>query len=175
MLRASRFVFVALAFFASISIALPKPAHALDKRLKLMFKTGGYGAAAGAVIGAGTIAMGLGGYQNLLMGASSGLYAGILLAGYIVATQEDSSGGKGRQGPRNPYSPKKPVRDGDWEHEPEENYREMLPREPESEFRLLPENPLRLATVSTNKFGAERNGFTLRQVVVWMPMVTLQF
>ncbi|MEW6057008.1 MAG: hypothetical protein AB1540_10375 [Bdellovibrionota bacterium] len=140
-------------------------AHALDKRLKLMFKTAGYGAAAGAVIGAGTIAMGLGNFQNVLMGASSGMYAGILLAGYIVFTQDDYKQTHYRQGPRNPYAPKRPAREEDWEEGPEENYEDYIPPDQrESSLIDLPD---------ARKLAA--GGARRAEFVLWTPVFQVQF
>lgn len=119
------FVVILLIVFGSSVALTSSNAYALDKRLKLAFKTGGYGAAAGAVIGAGTWALGLGSFKNTLMGASAGLYAGILLAAYLVATKEDPQ----KKAIQNPYSPRRPVEGEDYEDEPEDNYRHMLPPE----------------------------------------------
>jgi hypothetical protein len=126
-------------------------AHALDKRLGLIFKTAGYGAAAGAVIGAGTVALGLGGFRNVLMGASSGMYAGILLGAYVVLTPDETGPSRGRA--RNPYPARRPVGPQDWEDYDEEEVREHLPPEREDQGALL--RP--------------------REVVVWAPVLTVVF
>ena len=132
-----------------LMITLSTDAFALDKRLKMLFKTAGYGAAAGFVIGAATTAMGLGGFRNILMGTSSGLYAGIALAGYIILTPPDN----GRSGPRgrNPYAPKKPVGPDDYEND-DEQIQEMVPNrdQPQSSVPML--HQLRLAD-----YGGPRN------------------
>ena len=88
-------------------------AHALDKKVALMFKTAGYGAAAGLLVGAATWTMG-GPSRNALIGTSLGLYAGIILGTYILITQDD--GPKAKSG--NPWRPGQPVGPDDWRNEP---------------------------------------------------------
>lgn len=97
-----------------------QPAHALDKRVKLVFKTAAYGAGAGFLAGGAVWAMGIGGldnYRNLFIGTSLGLYAGLALGVFVVATPpEPRAPIKGN----NPYAPKRPVGSDDWMNEDEE-------------------------------------------------------
>ncbi|MBI3557065.1 MAG: hypothetical protein HY074_12450 [Deltaproteobacteria bacterium] len=148
--------------FASIfvlSLALSANAFAIDKRLKLMFKTAGYGAAGGLVIGAGTMAMGMGGFRNVLMGTSAGLYAGIALAAYIIATpNEDESAGAHRQGPRNPYQPRKPVGPDDYDEDDDGLEQHLPPKQPDSSLSPRLDDGRRPA-----------------EVAVWAPIVSLEF
>lgn len=137
-----------------LSMSLAAPAHALDKRLKLMFKTAAYGAAGGLVIGGATAAMGIGDARNMFMGASSGMYAGILLAAYIIATPPDHDD----QPAPNPYSPKKPTnssdwKDGEWD---EEEYQKKEQYSPDNSRREeLPKGK--------------------PQALVWMPVLSFKF
>ncbi|MBI3543383.1 MAG: hypothetical protein HY075_08950 [Deltaproteobacteria bacterium] len=147
-------------------------AFALDKRLKLMFKTAGYGAAAGFVIGAGTTALGMGGFRNILMGTSAGMYAGIALAAYIVATPSEDAApeqGRGARRPRGPYAPRKPVGPNDYEEGEEEDFKDHLPPrkdEPESRIDL--------------RFGPERVAGGIEQrrraeLAFWTPLLAIRF
>lgn len=143
-------------------LAFSQPAHAaIDKRLKLVFKTAGYGAAAGLVIGAGTMVMGMGNYRNMLMGASAGLYAGILLGAYIIVTANEPEPGARR----NMNLPQKPVGPNDWEEVSPED----LPPEnkPPSDGTFLPKLPER------NELWAGARASA--QVVVWTPVMSLEF
>jgi hypothetical protein len=143
-------------------------AYALDRRLGLMFKTAGWGAAAGAVVGAGTSAMGLGGIRNVFMGASAGMYAGILLAAYIVATPSEPGPKKAIH---NPYPKKRPVGPNDWQYEDEEEYDDILPPEQkdQSSTRGL---ELRWAVTDTQR---ERMRVIPRETGVWTQLVSLEF
>ena len=133
-----------------------QPAHAIDKRLKLMFKTAGYGAAAGALVGAGTFALGLGGFRNVLMGASSGMYAGILLAAYIVATPDENPSARRKM--RNPYAPRPRAEPGEMEDQPEDEYKQMLPPDQDNQgTQILKKSPQRA------------------EIVMWAPLVSLHF
>lgn len=137
-------------------------AHALDKRLKLLFKTAGYGAAAGFVLGAGSVAMGLGGTRNILMGTSSGLYAGIALAGYIIATPNEDEPERTGRGLQNPYAPRRPVSPEDYEEDDEEMQRH-LPDQPESRLEL--DAPTSVAVIMAAP----------REVAIWAPVVAMEF
>jgi hypothetical protein len=106
--------------------AAPTRAHAIDKRLKLMFKTAGYGAAGGLVIGAATAALGFGGFRNAFMGASAGMYAGIALAAYIIATPDENTDRPKKS--HNPYAPRKPVGPDDYDDDTDmDDMRSMSP------------------------------------------------
>lgn len=152
---------VALFMFASVSVA--KPAHALDKRLKLAFKTAAYGAGAGFLIGAGTYAMGLGDWKNMFMGASSGMYAGLALAGYLILTQDDYVAEKKRM--QRPYAPRKPVGPDDWEEEDDEGVEDHVPPE---ESRLQRDTARLLAVARGRSLKAV-------EVSVWAPVVSFRF
>ncbi len=150
-----------------VGLAVSTNAFALDKRLKLAFKTAGYGAAGGLIIGAGTMAMGLGGFRNVLMGTSAGLYAGLALAAYIIATPpEDQQSGR-RQGPRNPYGPRKPVGPDDYDEDEDGLEQHLQPRQPESS--LAPDSPDLVDRVESG------TGRRISEVAVWAPLVSWEF
>ena len=158
MTGSSKSKIVLFVFSLLVFVSIATPAHALDKRLNLALKTAGYGAAGGFLIGAGTYALGIGGWKNMLMGASGGMYAGIALAGYLILTQDDYVAEKQRRS-RNPYAPKTPVSPDDWEDEEndDEDLRDHLP--PEQEDTSL------------------RNEDRLRppELVVWTPVFSMNF
>jgi hypothetical protein len=158
-LRKSLVIFVFIWIFGTCTAV--EPAYAIDKRLKLAFKTGGYGAAAGFVIGAGTMALGLGNYRNMLMGASSGLYAGILFAVYIVASQPDK---KKLMRSKNPYAPRQPIDEDTWEEDDDEDhFKENLPPEANSKDTIQP------------KIGPGSPYLGAKDVEIWSPVFTLRF
>ncbi len=94
----------------------------MDKKVLVMFRTAGYGAGAGLLVGAATWTMGIGTSRNLMMGASFGLYAGILFGVYILATQEEPAGK-----PESPWRPKRPVGPEDWKNEPQDDMSRVRP------------------------------------------------
>lgn len=159
-------IFVVVLSVGLIAVWAPKPAYAIDKRLKLAMKTGGYGAAAGAVIGAATIALGYGGYRNILMGASSGLYAGLLFAAYIIATPNESEFRPGQ----NPYRPRKPINSDDYEDSSEDELKNYLPPKKDGAHLLFQTQGLLLAQVDR-----ERGLKGQREVGVWAPLLSLQW
>lgn len=140
-------------------------AFAIDKRLKLMFKTAGYGAAAGLVIGAGTAALGMGGFRNVLMGTSAGMYAGILLAAYIVATPNEGHSSRNDQRARNPYAPRKPVGPDDYDEDDDGIERHLPPKRDDG--ALVPAEHLQLM------LGQEKGRHP--EIAVWAPLVSVQF
>ena len=156
---------IAAALFTSFA----RPAHALDKRLKLTFKTAAYGAGAGLVIGAGTAALGMGGIKNAFMGASAGMYAGILFAGYLIFTHE-SPKERAMQRSRNPYGPRRPIDGDDWRDMDEEEYQNFLPPEeaPPSEGAALNGG----SNVACLGGGT---AFQSETPLIWSPIVTLEF
>lgn len=159
-------IVVTVACFCSFSTS----AHALDKRLKLAFKTAGYGAGAGFVLGAGSMALGMGGARNILMGTSAGMYAGILLAAYIIATPSEDAAAS--HGPRkNPFAPRRPVGPDDYDDSDREDFGDHLPPEKEDgaslEFESRPGFPVWPGSES------ELKGNSVREVAVWTPLVQL--
>ncbi len=122
----------AIILFTLFYFILMQPTYGIDKRLKLTFKTAGYGAATGAALGAGAWAFGVGynDYRNVLLGASLGMYAGILLAAYIVFVPDKETSAN-----KNPFAPRKPIGPEDWEEESQEYWeQEMLRKQEESSF-----------------------------------------
>lgn len=117
-----RFGLVCLLAASFMIAATPKPARAMDRKVLLMFKTAGYGAGAGLLVGAATWTMGIGTSRNLMVGASLGLYAGILFGVYILATQEEPVGK-----PENPWKPRRPVGPEDWRNEPQDDMSRVSP------------------------------------------------
>lgn len=156
------------ALMALLIVSLvPVQAHALDKRLKLAMKTAGYGAAAGLVIGAGTMALGLGGYKNILMGTSSGLYAGLGLAAYIIATpNEDESAN--RNGPRNPYAPRRAVGPNDYDPDEEGLEEHLPPQKQEPDSQVLAPRGFEVAMAEKSLRGQREKG-------VWIPVLSLSW
>ncbi len=102
------------------SNTLCAPAHALDKRVKMVFKTSAYGAGVGLLAGGAFWAMGIGGldnFRNLMIGTSLGLYAGLALGLYVVAIPPEP---RGAVKPANPNAPRQPVGPNDWMEEDED-------------------------------------------------------
>ncbi|MBI2606347.1 MAG: hypothetical protein HYW49_09735 [Deltaproteobacteria bacterium] len=120
--KASRFALICLLSSSFAVTAMPKPAYAMDKKVLVMFRTAGYGAGAGLLVGAATWTMGIGTSRNLMVGASLGLYAGILFGVYILATQEEPVGR-----PESPWRPKRPVGPEDWKNEPQDDMSRVRP------------------------------------------------
>lgn len=166
------YLIVLLVLFA---VALPAQAFAMDKRLKLAMKTGGYGAAAGFVLGAGSMALGMGGYRNMLMGASSGLYAGILLAAYIIATPDPEKEQYEHRPGSNPYKPRRPVGPEDYDDDDDGLDPHMPPGWRDSSEHA----PLRTDPVVTGVSPAERLNQNLelprKELAVWMPLVSMSW
>lgn len=149
---------------ALLCLLLCQSSYGLDRRLKLMFKTAAYGAGAGALIGGAVTALGVGDARNIFMGASSGMYAGILLAAYIVMTPPDRSESL-RQ---NPYAPRRRVGPNDWENEgwDEEDFQQnMDPYNPDNTMRFR----------RTDVFADENQVRKSPQLLVWMPIVSVGF
>ncbi|NOT77958.1 MAG: hypothetical protein HOP07_03025 [Bacteriovoracaceae bacterium] len=67
---------------------------ALNPKLKMVGTMAGYGAVGGALLGTASLAFGAGG-RSIARGASLGLYAGILLGGYIILNYEMKKRGYG--------------------------------------------------------------------------------
>ena len=142
-----------------VFLSLVSPAHALDKRLSLGLKTAGYGAAGGFLLGAGTYALGIGDWKNMLIGTSAGMYMGIALAGYLILTQDDYLAEK-QQRSKNRYAPRRPVTPDDWEDEDneDEDLREHLPEQTDPDARLKKGDKLRPT-----------------ELVVWAPVFSMRF
>ena len=158
-----QFLYLGLAFCMA-TIFMSRPSHAMDKKLKLLFKTSAYGAGAGFIIGAGTAAIGLGGVRNAFMGASAGLYAGILLAAYIIATPEDTTLNRFQQ----PYRPRMPI-DTNAPSDSIEDY------DTGSELGHYNESPAQATMLVMQPLDSQH---TLRQpagLVLWMPVLTYEF
>jgi hypothetical protein len=60
-----------------------KPAHALSPKVKVLAITAGYGAVAGTLIGLASLAFGTKS-KSIFIGASLGLYAGLIYGGYLI-------------------------------------------------------------------------------------------
>lgn len=75
-----------LAIFALASVVFSKPAYAqADTRLKALGTMAMYGTVGGALLGTASLAFGTNG-RSPAVGASLGLYAGILFGTYVVAS-----------------------------------------------------------------------------------------
>ncbi len=67
---------------------------AMNPKLKMVGTMAGYGIVGGALLGTASLAFGAGG-RSIAKGASLGLYAGILLGGYIILNYEMKKRGYG--------------------------------------------------------------------------------
>lgn len=121
----------------------------MDRRVRLLAKTSGYGLATGSLVGAAVWAAGWGGYRNVLMGASSGMYVGILVTAYILATPTKPNKIRG-----NPFSPRQPVNPED-DQIPEEDFQSSFQQ------KEIP---------AIQKLRAQLN-----RPAFWMPIVKLDF
>lgn len=153
-----RFVVV----FALLALLLSSPAHAIDKRLKLVIKTSILGAFAGTIVGAGAYAAGAVPLPKMFIGTSIGMYAGALFAGYIIATPEKNTY-------HNPRMPRRPL---DPEDEPlEDNIKELVPNPPEKGTRVSPGAGANLGVPT------ELNTIPVAQkeIKVWVALAQFQF
>lgn len=75
-------------------LSTPEARAEMDPRVKMMLTMSGYGVVGGALLGTATLAFD-GKARNIAKGASFGLYAGILLGGYILVTYEMKKAGIG--------------------------------------------------------------------------------
>lgn len=135
-----------------------KTSFAMDRRLKVGIKSSLLGAALGSAVGAGAWVAGLGNYKTVFMGASIGLYAGMLLGAYIVFWPEEKM--KTYQKPL--YRPRTPVRKDSWEYEDEET----IPQEILDQGSFRPEvgtSDIKIAATAPN------------QKAIWLPILTAQF
>lgn len=161
-----------LLLFFAIGATQASRAHALDKRVKLMFKTAGYGAAAGFIIGAGTAAMGMGGLRNAFMGASAGMYAGILLAAYVIVTPPDEP-----DRPKRPVGPRRPMGPEDWREESDDEYENMIDKRDDESMANQPRSDLLSRSdegLNGRALGAPIQ-LELHDALVWMPVLSLNF
>jgi hypothetical protein len=164
-IKAMRLKNLLTSFFVAVllvTLVVPRQAIAMDKRLKLAIKTGGYGAAIGAVVGGATWVLGMGGVRDVFMGASSGMYAGVLLAAYIVSTQDETDQPHSRA--KNPYAPRKPAGPHDWENEDQDDNEEP---KPQSLNKVVPQNTVPIQLV--------QNIPAQKRAQVWAPLFSLSF
>jgi len=85
-MRLSRVVFLAVVFVATLSLSGMQTAQAqMDSRLKALGTMALYGTVGGALLGTASLAFGTSG-RAPAVGASLGLYAGILFGTYVVAS-----------------------------------------------------------------------------------------
>lgn len=75
-------------------LSTPDARAEMDPRVKMMLTMSGYGVVGGALLGTATLAFD-GKARNIAKGASFGLYAGILLGGYILVSYEMKKAGIG--------------------------------------------------------------------------------
>lgn len=83
MRKLSRFQFFALASLLFILTAYSPRAEAIDPRTKAVLTMAAYGTAGGALLGTASLAFGTKG-RAVAIGASLGLYAGLIFGSYIV-------------------------------------------------------------------------------------------
>ncbi len=144
----------------SVSILSAPQSQAIDRKVLLVFKTAGYGAAAGLLVGAATWTLGLGSGRNMFTGASLGLYAGIGLGVYILMTQEERDRRYDRE---NPWKPRTPVGPEDWKNESDD------PNDLGTQIDLRM-NGLQIENyflTKTNTLGAPQ------EVSFWMPLASI--
>ena len=139
----------------------------MSKKVLVMYKSAGYGAAAGLLVGAATWVMGVGTSKNMMVGTSLGLYGGIIFGAYILMSQKDPSE---QQRYQNPYRPGIRVGPDDWEDEPEDTLRSRSG--PSSQLEM--EKPDVRSTVPQPLLGQNTLG-PLPQVAAWMPVYSLMF
>ncbi len=149
--------------------------HAIDKRLKLAFKTAGYGAAAGTLLGAGLWALKIIQPRQIFMGTSLGMYAGIGLAAYIIYFPPN----KGGPSDKLLRKPRRPVGRDDWEEDPEyDKYMDMIDKR-DGAFQFESEPPV--SNQERFTLLAEFNTVTNHKLMpvlrsqVWVPMVSVVF
>lgn len=150
---------IILNFCFAITSFQANKSHAIDRKVLLVFKTAGYGAAAGLLVGAATWTLGLGTGRNLFTGASLGLYAGIGLGVYILMTQEEKDRYDRNS---NPWSPRTPVGPDDWKNEEEDP---MEGAQLRLEYNRL--NGENYFLTSVNSLGAPQ------EVKFWMPIASI--
>ena len=155
--RSSIQVFLIFIFSFSILSFQAKQANAMDRKVLLVFKTAGYGAAAGFLVGAATWTLGIGSSRNLFKGASLGLCAGIGLGIYVLATQDERDA---RDRNQHPWQPRQPVGPDDWKNEPED------PADTGGQMRLEYQrgNIENYFLTEVNKLGQPQ------EVKFWMPL-----
>ncbi len=139
----------------------------MSKKVLVMYKAAGYGAAAGLLVGGATWVMGIGTSKNMMVGTSLGLYGGIIFGAYILMSQKDNSEELRRQ---NPYRPGVPVGPDDWEDEPEDSFRT---RQRPSSQNLSPQEYQGVVIPQT--LLGQNTLQPLPQVAAWMPVYQLAF
>ncbi len=80
--------------FTCILLTISTSEAAMNPKLKMVGTMAGYGVVGGALLGTASLAFGAGG-RSIAKGASIGLYAGILLGGYIILNYEMKKRGYG--------------------------------------------------------------------------------
>lgn len=81
-----RTLFIALVL-AFISVAPSQTAQAMDPKVKAVATMAAYGTVSGALLGAASLAFGTKG-RSVAIGASVGLYAGLLFGTYVIVTHQ---------------------------------------------------------------------------------------
>ncbi len=72
---------------AILSVAPYRPAQAMDPKVKAVATMAAYGTVSGALLGAASLAFGTKG-RSVAIGASVGLYAGLLFGTYVIVTHQ---------------------------------------------------------------------------------------
>jgi hypothetical protein len=89
------------AFFGFLSALTPKEALAMDPKVKVVGATALYGTVGGALLGTASLAFGAKG-RSVAIGASLGLYAGLLFGTYVVVTHSMKQKGYFQENPNDP-------------------------------------------------------------------------
>lgn len=114
-----------LVFFAFILVAMPlKEAKAqMDPRMKALGTMALYGTVGGALLGTASLAFGTSG-RSIAIGASLGLYAGIIFGSYVVITHAMRKNRQMNPEPQDNYYPDttSPYEEGREEDYPSETY-----------------------------------------------------
>lgn len=89
MLKLFKFKIVALVLFSVVALSAPvQEARAdMDPKVKALATMAAYGTIGGALLGTASLAFGTSG-RSVAIGASLGLYAGILFGSYIIVTHQ---------------------------------------------------------------------------------------
>lgn len=87
---------VSLLFSMVLVVNLLAPAQAMDSRVKVVSSVAAYGTVGGALLGLASLPFGAKG-RSVAVGASLGLYAGLLFGGFIVLSHHAKKEGWGQR------------------------------------------------------------------------------
>lgn len=96
-------IFLITLFISTISTSFQARAD-MDPKVKIMALNAGYGTVGGALLGTAAMAFG-GSTRSIAVGASLGLYAGLIFGGYIIGSHEYRKHQNQRPSDENYYYP----------------------------------------------------------------------